>query len=57
MPLEAYVREISPKVEDLRTLAKELYNGSEDFPALNCNLKRILASIEMLRLNLGKPSE
>lgn len=52
MPTAAYVAEMSSRVEQLHELANELYEGSEDFPALNRNLKRILASIEMLRLNL-----
>ena len=57
MPTAAYVTEMSSRVEQLHHLAKELYDGSEDFPALNRNLKRILASIEMLKLNLEKAGE
>ncbi len=40
----ARVQEISPKVEDLYRLAEEIYRASEDFPAVNRNVKRILAS-------------
>jgi len=53
MELETSVREISAKVEMLRELAKDLYENSSEFPAVNRNVKRILASVEMLRINLG----
>jgi len=53
MELETSVREISAKVETLRELAKDLYENSSEFPAVNRNVKRILASVEMLRINLG----
>ncbi len=50
--------QIDPKqfaliVEDLSRMAQVLYDKSEDWPALNRNTKRILASVEMLRINLG----
>ncbi|MEW6533378.1 MAG: hypothetical protein AB1473_21275 [Thermodesulfobacteriota bacterium] len=44
--------EIAAQVDQLQRIAQELYDQSEDFPALNRNLKRILASIHMLRINL-----
>jgi hypothetical protein len=46
------LKEISSKVEDLRKLAQEIYDGSDDIPAVNRNVKRILASIHMLTLNV-----
>ena len=46
------LEKIASKVEDLYRLANELYDESEDFPAVNRNVKRILASAEMLRINL-----
>jgi len=49
---EIPVGTISAKVEDLQEQARELYDMSEDFPALNRNVKRILASIKMLQINL-----
>ncbi len=49
--------EISSKVEELKRLAEELYERSEDFPAINRNTDRILASVEMLRLNLERGEE
>ena len=54
---EVYVREISPQVEQMHKLATDLYESSEDFPAVNRNLKRILASIEMLKLNLEEATD
>jgi len=54
---EVYVREISPQVEQMLKLATSLYESSEDFPAVNRNLKRILASIEMLKLNLEEATD
>ena len=49
--LEA-IREMASKVEELRRIGGSLYDSSEKFPAVNRNAKRILAAIEMLRLNL-----
>jgi hypothetical protein len=49
---EAYLRDISSRVERLKEMAQSLYEDSEDFPAVNRNAKRVLASIEMLRINL-----
>ncbi len=49
---ETPVVEARSKIEDLRELAQNLYDMSEDFPALNRNLKRILASVTMLEINL-----
>ena len=46
------LEKIASKVEELYRLANELYDESEDFPAVNRNAKRILASAEMLRINL-----
>ena len=46
------LKEISSKVEDLHRLAQEIYKGSEDMPAINRNVKRILASVAMLQINL-----
>jgi len=46
---------MSAVVEELFRLAKDLYEGSEDFPAVNRNTKRVLASVQMLKINLEKP--
>jgi hypothetical protein len=45
--------ELSQMIEELGQLAQTVYNESEDFPAVNRNIKRILASVEMLRINMG----
>lgn len=46
------VDDMRAAVEDLTVLARKLYASSEEFPAVNRNSKRILASLEMLRINL-----
>jgi len=48
----ANLEEFSAKVEKLRELAQSLYDDSEDFPAINRNAKRVLATVEVLRINL-----
>ncbi len=49
------IKQIAAKVEDLHTTAKDLLEISDEFPALNRNLKRILASVEMIRINVEDP--
>lgn len=46
------VDDIREAVEALIVLARKLYESSEDFPAVNRNSKRVLASLEMLRINV-----
>ena len=46
------VKELSSKAEELYRLTEDLLQKSEDFPAVNRNAKRILASTELLLLNL-----
>ncbi len=46
------LKEMRKTVETLAALARKLYEASEDFPAVNRNSKRILASLEMLRINV-----
>jgi len=46
------LEKLASVVEKLQQLCQELYDNSEDFPAVNRNAKRILASTEMLRINL-----
>jgi hypothetical protein len=43
---------IRARVQELQTIAGELYESSEDLPFLNRNVKRILASVKMLEINL-----
>ncbi|HMK36859.1 MAG TPA: hypothetical protein VK463_17425 [Desulfomonilaceae bacterium] len=44
---------MSSKVEQLKEAAEWLRVHSEEFPAVNRNAKRILASVAMLQINLG----
>ena len=46
------INELSSKVNELHRLTEDLCQKSEDFPAVNRNAKRILASTEMVRINL-----
>lgn len=48
------LKEMTSRVEELRKIAGDLYDSSGNFPAVNRNAKRILAAIEMMRLNLEK---
>ena len=36
----------------IHELAQRLYDESNDFPAVNRNAKRVLASIELIQINL-----
>jgi hypothetical protein len=52
MKQSSNLEQMASKVENLQRLANELYDESEDFPAVNRNVKRILASVQMLKINL-----
>ncbi len=47
------IRDLNKNVHALKEMALNLYNKSDNFPAVNRNCKRILASVEMLMINLG----
>ncbi|MBI4965803.1 MAG: hypothetical protein HY913_21175 [Desulfomonile tiedjei] len=49
--------QMASQAEELARLAQDLYDASDGFPAINRNAKRILASIEMLRINLEETSD
>ncbi|MDQ7784850.1 MAG: hypothetical protein RDU20_18350 [Desulfomonilaceae bacterium] len=49
--------QIRSKVKELKRLAQDLYVESEDFPAINRNAKRVLASVEMMRIGTEQESE
>jgi hypothetical protein len=53
----ANVEEIASRVETLRRLTKELLDSSDGFPAVNRNAKRVLASLEMIRINVEEAPE
>jgi hypothetical protein len=46
------LEEMRKTVDTLAALARQLFEASEDFPAVNRNSKRVLASVEMLKINL-----
>ncbi len=46
------LREFYLEARELKEKALELYKKSDEFPAVNRNCKRILASVEMLMINL-----
>jgi len=48
---------MASRVKEMGQLAQDLYDQSESFPAVNRNTKRILASIEVLRMNLEQVSD
>jgi len=47
------IKEIYAKIQTLKRTAEELNRMGEDFPALDRNSTRILASIKMLELNVS----
>ncbi len=46
------LREFYLEARELKEKALKLYDKSDEFPAVNRNCKRILASVEMLMINL-----
>ncbi len=55
MNSDILLHKLTEKIEQLHNLAREIYNDSEKFPAVNRNAKRILACAEMLRINVENP--
>lgn len=48
---------IAAEIRQLKIAALHLESLSRDFPALQCNLRRIQASLKMLELNFIDPIE
>jgi len=46
------LKEIEQKIQILKTTAEQLKEMACDFPALDRNLSRMLATIKMLELNI-----
>lgn len=46
------VNDMREAVENLTVLTRKLFESSEEFPAVNRNSKRVLASLEMLKISL-----
>ena len=44
---------ISTKIQEIKKAVEELKHLDDNFPALNRNLNRILASIKMLEFNIS----
>lgn len=56
MPTKTPSREwadLNEKITDLKETARFLERRTSDFPALHQNIKRVLASVKMLELNLS----
>jgi hypothetical protein len=47
------LQKLNEKIQSMKKTAEELKKMGEDFPALNRNTSRILASIKMLELNIS----
>ncbi|MGE5839185.1 MAG: hypothetical protein ACM34H_04570 [Deltaproteobacteria bacterium] len=47
------LKELDSKIQSMKRTAEELKKMGEDFPALNRNVSRLLASIKMLELNVS----
>jgi hypothetical protein len=46
------LEEIGSKIRLMQTAAKDLLDRSENIPALNRNVTRIMASLKMLEINI-----
>ncbi len=50
--MEESINRMADKIEKLRSLAEELMLEGGDIQAVKCNLKRLMASLKMLELNV-----
>jgi hypothetical protein len=53
MSIEINLKEIDNKIQDIKEAAAELKQMAGEFPALERNTARILASIKMLEINVS----
>ena len=53
MDLEERLKPIEARIRVMKQAAKDLKGMGDDFPALNRNSARILASIKMLEINVS----
>lgn len=51
------IEQFIDKVERLEALGREMAEQSAGFPALNRNAERLLASVKMMKMNLGLPHD
>lgn len=47
------LKELDRKIQSMKQTAEELKQMGEEFPALYRNIRRVLASIKMLELNIS----
>lgn len=47
------LKKVDKKIQLLKEISKDVLEEAENFPALNRNCHRILASIKMLELNVS----
>lgn len=53
--MDATIEKITSEIETLKRNAERLQGMSDNLPALNRNLVRLMASIKMLELNFVEP--
>lgn len=53
---QAAVEGLCEQLAELRRRVETLQRQAQDFPALNCNLSRVQASLKMIAINLGLTS-
>jgi hypothetical protein len=51
------LKKIDKKIQLLKEISEEVLKEAENFPALNRNCRRILASIKMLEMNISDINE
>ena len=51
------LKEVDKKIRLLKNISEDVLKEAENFPALNRNCHRILASIKMLEMNISDISE
>ena len=51
------LKELDKKIQLLKELSREVLEEADNYPALNRNCQRILASIKMLEMNVSDISE
>ncbi len=51
------LKKVDKKIQLLKEISREVLEEAENFPALNRNCRRILASIKMLEMNITDINE
>ena len=50
---DKWLSEVSQRLGEIRSLSQSLREQAGDFPALECNCRRVLASLKMMEIDLG----